>query len=171
MLFHRSESARTVMKFMYLKECATGDLIRFRTDDGKTLWAIAGKKDRAFFPIAVLTGDGAPFVVSAVINGHTIDVFDTFPVLNYGKDFELSPDHLVECEIGDGPLLKTKGSFVMADDDRYLVVGQHRQAGIRYFHLASGDVRGEPGGMLASFKTWMLRISGLAPNPSSLKLV
>jgi hypothetical protein len=129
------------------------------------------KKDRAFSPIAVLSGDHAPFCISAMLNGATIDNFDTYPVLNYGTNYKVSPDHKDQCEIGYGALLKKKGSFVLAGDDQYLVVGKHQQQGVRYFHLASGDLKGEPGGQLATFKSWSLNVPGLDPSVPILQIV
>ena len=154
------------MQLTYLDKCQTGDLIRFRDETDTTRWAIVGKRSNDFHPIAVLSGEGAPFIVSAMINGHTIDVFDTYPVLNYGKEFELHPTHAGEAQIGDAPLLRTKGSLVFADQEKYLVSGVHLQSGVRYFDLKSGDVRGQPGGMIASFKTWSLVHPILAPRHS-----
>lgn len=158
------------MKLLYLNNCSTGDLIRFRTENGSA-WAIVGKMDRAFFPIAVLSGDHSPFCVSAMLNGTTIDNFDTYPVLNYGSNYKISPNHMDQCEIGDGPLLKKKGSFVLAGDDQYLVVGKYPQQGVRYFHLATGDLKGEPGGQLATFKSWALNVSGLDPSVPFLQII
>ena len=133
--------------------------------------AIVGKKNPDIFPIVVVTGAEAPFIVTAVLHGHTIDNFESHPVLNYGNKFELSPDHLGECQIGDSRLFSTKGSFVLANNDRYLVVGRHKQSSTHYFDLSTGEVRSQPGGMLASFKDWTLRISGIGPDTSSMKLV
>ena len=160
------------MKLMYLNECTLGDLIRFRTEDDGSRFAIVGKRDRnVYFPIAVLSGIDAPFLLSAMINGQTLDNFETYPVLNYGREYEIIPGHRGECEIGNGQLLGKKGSYVLAGEEPYLVVGKYRQQGVRYFNPLTGDAVGEPGGMIAVFKTWSLNMSGLQANAPSLEIV
>lgn len=154
------------MHLAYLDDCKSGDLMRFRDDADITHWAIVGRRANGLHPIAVLSGENAPFIVNATEHGHTIDIFDTFPVLNYGNEFELRPSHEDEMQIGDSPLLRTKGALVITDHDKCLVSGIHGQSEIRYFSLNTGDVRGKPGGMIATFKIWSLVHPVFAPHQS-----
>jgi hypothetical protein len=163
-------SLMTDQKLMYVSECATRSLIRFYTEED-ALWGIVGEKSRDYFPILVLSGPEAPFVVGAVLNGHTIDNFNTHPVVNYSADYEIVPAHAGRCQIGaDSQLRKTKGSLVYAGEDRLIAAGLYRQEGINYFNLRSGNTQGAPGGLVASFESWWLNVTSLSSGNEPFKL-
>jgi hypothetical protein len=97
-------------------------------------------------------------------SGHIDGDFDTYAALCYGK-FEILPEHTERCEIGVGPLFTKAGSLILSDDSKSLVVQGKSGKSLRYFDLATGRLRGEPGGSRAAFKAWSLWHDGLGPAP------
>jgi hypothetical protein len=146
---------KSLYEFGFLAECDAGQLVRVKIEESGE-WAIVGARERSMFPLVVLTGHDAPYCINLHQNGHIDGDFDTYAALKCGADYEIVPDHSGPCEIGVGDKFKRSGSFVLADTDRYLVVGGRGQPGRRYFDVASGKLRGEPGGNTAWFAGWML---------------
>lgn len=158
-------------RLMLLGECETRSLIRFYTEE-EAQWGIVGAKLQDYFPVLVLSGPDAPLVVGAMLNGRTIDIFDDYPVVNYGVDYSIAPIHTSRCEIGvDSLLRKTKGSLVYAGEDRLIAAGLYRQEGIKYFELRSGKTQRAPGGHVAAFEGWWLDVPSLSSGKQSFEVL
>jgi|SRR5712671_1465220 len=154
--------SKTSSEFGFLDKCEAGQLVRVKIGSiGE--WAIVGARDRPIFPLVVLTGADSPYCINLYQNGHIDGDFDTYAVLKCGTDYEIVPDHAGPCEIGVGQMFKRAGSLVLADTDRYLVVGQRGQQPTRYFDIATGKLRGEPGGNTAWYAGWTLWSNLLRP--------
>jgi hypothetical protein len=149
-----------------LAKCGPRELIKVKVED-RTEWAIVGAKDPGYFPIIVLTGQSAPFVINVLpIRGD----FETYPVAKYGTKYRLAHDPSGQSRIGNSP--GAAGSLVLAgEDDWYLIVNKFRESGVRWFHLASGKVLGEPGSHRMTFDNWHLCIDGLKAEPSETILI
>src|SRR5262249_18363331 len=141
--------------FGFLEECEPNQLVLVKIEESGE-WAIVGARERSMFPLVVLTGVDAPYCINLHQNGHIEGDFETYAVLKCGTDYEIVPDHTGPCEIGLGQKLKKPGSFVLADADRYPIVGARRQKGMRYFNIATGKLQSEPGGSTAWFAGWTL---------------
>jgi hypothetical protein len=139
-----------------LPQCHALELIRVLGIDAKTVeWAIVGKKAPGYFPVVYLTGENAPFVLDATnapfVNGR--------PVVKYGKAYRLEGDHRKGVEIAEPK--KQAGRMLLAGEDWYLVVNKFNEEGQRWFHVKSGEVKGEPGDHHAEFEGWTLRVEGV----------
>jgi hypothetical protein len=153
-----------------LAMCEPRELVKVKVQDA-TEWAIVGARDPGYFPLIFLTGDNAPFVINVEPNQG--DDFETYPVAKYGtKYYRFVHDPNGPSQIGDGDLSKAAGTHLLTENgDWYLVVNQYRKAGLRWFDLASGKVRGEPGSHRIAFGNWKLFVDGLKPTPSETELL
>jgi hypothetical protein len=151
-----------------LAQCAPRELVQVKVGD-PTEWAIVGAEDPGYFPLIVLSGDGAPFVLNVSPDPGE---FETRAVAKYGTNYRFAFDPMGPCQIGDGTLSKTVGSVVLTDDgDWHLIVNNHMQKGVRWFHLESGKITGEPGLQRIAFGSWSLFIEGLKQEPSEFTLL
>jgi hypothetical protein len=152
-----------------LAQCTVRELIRVKVGNG-TEWAIVGAQDPGLFPLVLLTGKSAPFVVNVPPNDP--GDFETYPVAKYGLDYRFAHDPNGPSEIGDGPLSKTAGSLVLTEaGDWHLIVNQYRQATVRWFELGSGKIVGDRGIRRIAFSNWDLCFEGLRIEPSETILL
>jgi hypothetical protein len=56
---------------------------------------------------------------------------------------------------------KEAGTMLLAGENWYLVTNKHNERGLRWFHVATGELQGEPGTHQAEFSGWKLLIDGL----------
>jgi hypothetical protein len=151
-----------------LAKCSARELVKVKADD-RTEWAIVGARDPGYSPLIFLTGENAPFVVDAEPERSD---FSEHPVAKYGTEYRFVHDPNGPCQIGNDTLSKTVGSLVLTQDgDWHLVVNKYGERGVRWFELASGKVRGEPGSHRIAFGKWDLCVQGLRHEPREITLL
>jgi hypothetical protein len=150
-----------------LARCEPRELVKVKVEE-TTEWGIVGLRSRAYAPLVFLTGKNAPFVIDMFSAGGD---FETYPALKFGTEYRIFPDVTGLCQIGDELLFKRAGSLVLANTDWYLVVNQYRQSGPRWFHLQTGEVRGEPDPHRVAFERWTLWLHGLKAEASDTAVV
>ncbi len=156
--------------FEFLKNCKPCELLRVKIEDSAE-FAILGMSDGQGFQAALVLKENEPaFAINVLESGYMDGDFDRYAALRYGK-FEILPEHTERCEIGVGPLFTKAGSLVLSDGSKSLVVQGKGGKSLRYFDLATGRLRGEPGGSRAAFKAWSLGHDGLAASPPSAWLI
>jgi hypothetical protein len=133
-------------------------------------WAMVGALAPGYFPLIVLTGSDAPFVINVMQDPGD---FERYPVAKYGKEYRFVHDPNGPCQIGDDKLSKTAGSLVLTEDgDWHLVTNnKDRRGDMRWLRLATGQVPGEPGSKRIAFGKWDLLIEGLKHGPSESTLL
>jgi hypothetical protein len=158
------------LSFQFLKDCKPCELLRVKIGDSAEFAILGVNEGHSFQALVVLKEKEAPFAINLLESGHMDGDFETYAALRYGK-VEILPDHTARCEIGVGPLFTKPGSLVLSDDSKSLVVQGKGGKSIRYFDLATGRLRGEPGGSRAAFMAWSLWHDGLGPSAPSVRLV
>ena len=162
-----------MLSFEFLKNCKPGELLRVKINDAAE-FALLGAKEslsHSFQPLVVLKENVPPFAFNLLGSGHMDGDFDTYAALSYGK-FEITPEHTGRCEIGNGPLFTKAGSLILSDGAKSSVVQAKGGKSLRYFDLATGALRGEPGrSKAAAFKSWSLWHGDLAPPAPSSRLI
>jgi hypothetical protein len=89
-------------------------------------------------------------------NGRLAGEFATIPVLAYGKQYALEPDHTGPIVLVAGEMKRIPGRILQAKDDWYLVT-RMEHGGIDYILLnGSGQIHTEPGGERALYSRWRL---------------
>jgi hypothetical protein len=158
------------LSFDFLKNCKPCELLRVKIEDDAEFAILGANEGRGFQALVVLKENEPPFALNLMESGHIDGDFDTYAALRYGK-CEILPEHTERCEIGVGPLFTKAGSLVLSGDSKSLVVQSKGGGSVRYFDLATGKVRGEPGGSRAAFKAWSLWHDGLAPLAPYVRLI
>jgi hypothetical protein len=148
-----------------LPTCGARELVRVvGVDDRSTEWAIVGKGSRDYFPLIYLTGQNAPFVLNAMI----APFLQERPIVKYGTAWRLMADHTKTCSIAT--MSKEAGTMLLAGEDWYLVTNKYNERGQRWFHVATGEVQGEPGNHQAEFSGWKLLIDGLKEKETEIAI-
>jgi hypothetical protein len=158
------------LSFEFLKNCKPCELLRVKIEDAAEFAILGANEGHGLQALVVLKESEPPFAINLLETGHMDGDFDTYAALRYGK-FEILPEHTERCEIGVGPLFTKAGSLVLSEDSKSLVVQSKGGRSVRYFDLATGKVRGEPGGSRAAFKAWSLWHDGLASLAPSARLI
>ena len=158
------------LEFGYLEACEPRELVRVKIEQNGE-WAIVGIRSNNYFPIIVLSGQAAPYIINVIHDGFIDGDFGRYPVLKYGQDYRVVPNHQGRCELGDGTLFKKKGALVLTKAGIYLAAGVNKQSGVRYLDLQNGNLQGEPGGERAAFEGWTLLVDSLAQSGPSYVLV
>jgi hypothetical protein len=158
------------LSFEFLKDCKPCELLRVKVEDTGEFAILGAKEGHGLQVLVVLKENEPPFAINLLESGHIDGDFDTYAALRYGK-CEIIPEHTERCEIGVGPLFTKTGSLVLSDDTKSLVVQAKGGKSVRYFDLATGQLRGEPGGSRAAFKAWSLWHDGLAQSAPSARLI
>jgi hypothetical protein len=160
------ETAMT-LSFEFLKSCKPGELLRVKIEDAAEFAMLGAKEGHSFQALVVIKDNEPPFAINLLESGYMDGDFDTYAALRYGT-CEIIPEHNERCEIGEGSLFTKAGSLILSNESKFLVVQAKGGKSLRYFDLATGMLRGEPGrSKAAAFKAWSLWHGGLvAPTPS-----
>jgi hypothetical protein len=147
-----------------LAKCEARELVQARMGDAVE-WAIVGAKAPGYFPFVVLTGGNSPFVFNLEPDPGD---FERYPVAKYGNKYRFVHDPNGPCQIGDDKLSKAAGSLVFTEEGSWHLVvnNKDRRGDMRWLHLATGKVLGEPGSQRVSFGKWDLFIEGLKHGPT-----
>jgi len=149
----------------FLAKCKPRELVRVKVEDAGQ-WALVGKPDRQYWPIILLSGCQSPLAINVLEGGSVSGDFETYAVLSFGTTHTLRPNYTARCELGVGQLFKKPGAFILSETDEYLIVTEANRQ--RWFDLRTGAVRGEPGGKLAAFASWELRVEDLIDTTPAL---
>jgi hypothetical protein len=86
----------------------------------------------------------------------------------YGTKYRFVHDPNRPCQIGDDKLSKAAGSLVFTEEGSWHLVvnNKDRPIDLKWLHLATGKVLGEPGSHRFAFGKWELCIQGLKHGPS-----
>ena len=157
--------------FVFVNRCSPGDLLRVKINDIAQFSLLGASQAESLRALVVLQDNVPPFVINLLESGRVDGDFETFAALVYGK-CEILPDHFDRCEIGVGPLFSKAGALILADDgSKFLVVETKPRHSIRYFDLTKWELRGEPQGQRAAFKSWSLWHDDLASQTPSVRLL
>jgi hypothetical protein len=158
-------------KFVLLEDCEPRSLIRLNYD-GVTRWAIISpwsKHAANLRLVAILSGDGAPHVENVADDYGMVKLNFNKVVLSYGTDYIITADHAGPCDVREGQIFESKGSFILTETDTFLRLDfpGHKDGGA-FLNLATGEVKSEPGGGRAAFKKWTLWHNSLESAPVAL---
>jgi hypothetical protein len=153
-LTEEADMAVFVPKFEYLGNCKPGQLVRLKEGD-ETQWGITcGNEGRFVAPVLIMTPTEVK-TVNIMEGGRVTGDFDRIPVLVYGTDYNIEPDHTGQVVLVAGEVLKIPGRILQANDDLYLVASS--EAGrVDYVSLPNAKVCSEPGGYRALYSRWRL---------------
>jgi hypothetical protein len=157
-------SATMTMAFAFksFEDLEQGDLIRYSLK-GETRFAIVGRQMDGRWFCCALTGEGAPMLFNAGTGIGVTSDYDALVVLSYGNGFRLLPRHTKACDVGEGPLYRTKGALIVTPTESLIVVPdilRNPPNGLVYFSIEAGqvrtDLRGSKGS--AAFGEWLVEI-------------
>jgi hypothetical protein len=148
-----------VPKFEYLGNCKPGNLVRLKEGD-ETRWAITcGNEGRFVAPVLIMSETEVK-TVNIMDGGRITGGFDVIPVLVYGADFTIEPDHTGPIVLVTGEISKIPGRILQSKEDLYLVAAS--AAGrVEYVSLPGAKVCSEPGGNRALYSRWRLTHKGI----------
>ena len=130
--------AAFVPKFEFLGNCKPGQLVRLREGD-ETRWAITCEVDGRFVAPVLIMSLTEVKTVNIKEGGRVTGDFDRIPVLVYGSDFSIEPDHTGEVVLVAGEISKIPGRILQD-----------------YVALPGAKVCSEPGGYRAMYSRWRL---------------
>jgi hypothetical protein len=151
----------SIPSFRFLEDCKARDLIRIDLG-GRTEWALVRTKNEWIVLVCVVTEQGAPYLFDAAA-GHMGTVKQEYdnPVLWYGQDYSLRPDHAGPCDVNAGPLFGLQGTMLQSDVNTtstlFLCCAfPERGTKMAYYNIGNGTFSAEPGGSRASYGGWSL---------------
>ncbi len=143
-----------VPKFDFLGNCKPGQLVRLKEGD-ETPWAITCEVDGRFVAPVLIMNLTEVKTVNIKEGGRITGDFDRIPVLVYGPDFSVEPDHTGQIVLVAGEISKIPGRILQAKEEFYLVAAS--EAGrVDYVALPGAKVCSEPGGYRALYSRWRL---------------
>jgi hypothetical protein len=93
--------------------------------------------------------------VNIMDGGRVTGGFDRIPVLEYGPDFTIEPDHTGPIVIVTGDISKIPGRILQSKDEFYLMASTEG-ARMDYVSLPGAKVCSELGGARALYSRWRL---------------
>jgi hypothetical protein len=146
------------LSFGLLQDCENRELVRLK-HNGVTKWAIVSKmqKDASNLRIAILPGDKAPYLAIAADDmGIPTSDFRS-PVLRYGTDYTITPDHAGPCDVGEGQIFGSKGSYILTDTETLLRLDDPTPKDrVAFLNVGTGALAREPKRGRAAFQKWTL---------------
>jgi len=141
-------------KFEFLGNCKPGQLVRLKEGD-ETRWAITCDVESRFVAPVLIMSLTEVKTVNVMEGGRVTGDFDRIPVLVYGSDFSIEPDHTGQIVLVAGEISKIPGRILQAKEEFYLVAAS--EAGrVDYVALPGAKVCSEPGGNRALYSRWHL---------------
>jgi hypothetical protein len=148
-----ADMAVFVPKFEFLGNCKSGQLVRLKEGD-ETRWAITCEVDGRYVAPVLIMGLREVKTVNIMEEGRITGDFDRIPVLVYGADFSIEPDHTGQIVLA-GEISKMPGRILQAKEELYVVAAS--EAGrVDYVALPGAKVCSEPGGYRALYSRWRL---------------
>jgi hypothetical protein len=121
----------------------------------ETRWGITCGTDGRFSAPVLIISPTEVKTVNIKEGGRITDDFDRIPVLVYGTDYTIEPDHTGQIVLVAGEISKIPGRILQANDEIYLVALS--EAGrVDYVALPTAKVCSEPGGYRALYSRWRL---------------
>src|SRR5260370_35024526 len=115
-----ADMAVFVPKFEFLGNCKSGQLVRLKEGD-ETRWAITCEVDGRYVAPVLIMSLREVKTVNIMEGGPITGDFDRIPVLAYGSDFSIEPDHTGQIVLVAGEISKTPGRILQAKEELYLV--------------------------------------------------
>src|SRR6266446_5860811 len=112
--------AAFVPKFEFLGNCEPGQLVRLKVGD-ETRWAITCKIEGRFVAPVLIMSLTEVKTVNIMEEGRFTGDFDRIPVLVYGSDFSIEPDHTGQIVLVAGDISRIPGRILQANEELYLV--------------------------------------------------
>src|SRR5712691_7042733 len=143
-----------IPKFEYLGNCQSGELVRLKVRD-ESQWAIMCAVDGHFVRPVMILSPTEVKTVNIAEDGRIVGDFDRIPVLSYGKDYTIEPDHSGQIILVAGDISKIPGRILQSKDEWFLVAaaeGGHMD----YVSLKDAKACSEPGGPRALYSRWRL---------------
>ena len=90
------------ISFGIIQDCKPLELIRLNVE-GSAQWAIVGKPENAYRPLGAFVYEETSYRLLNVSDGMlgVVHAFD-HPIVRYGMDYEIVPDHAGPCCINEG---------------------------------------------------------------------
>jgi hypothetical protein len=149
-----ADMAAFVPKFEFLGNCESGQLVRLKEGD-ETRWAITCQVEGRFAAPVLIISPTEVKTVNIKEGGRITGDFGWIPVLVYGPDFTIEPDHTGQIVLVAGDISKTPGRILQAKEELYLVAAS--EAGrVDYVALRGARVCSEPSGDRALYSRWRL---------------
>jgi hypothetical protein len=143
-------------QFKFIGDCAPGELVRMRTGEQETSWAIYCAAQSRFVHCAAVLGAGGATAVNLYDQGQLARDFATIPVLAYGNGYAIAPDHGGPVTIMTRETPKIPGAILQAKGD-YFLMTKMESGSFDYLLLdGSGKILSEPGGERAIYGRWRL---------------
>jgi hypothetical protein len=143
-----------VPKFEFLGDCKPGQLVRLKEGD-ETRWAITCEIEGRFAVPVLIMSLTEVRTMNIMEGGRVTGDFDRIPVLVYGSDFGIEPDHTGQIVLVAGEISKIPGRILQTKEELYLVAAS--EAGrVDYVTLPGAKVCSEPGGYRALYSRWRL---------------
>jgi hypothetical protein len=137
-----------------LENCKPGQLVRLKEGD-ETRWAITYEIEGRFVAPVLIMSLTEVKTVNIREGGRVTGDFDRIPVLVYGSDFSIEPDHTGQIVLVAGEISKIPGRILQAKEELYLVAAS--EAGrVDYVALLDATACSEPGGYRALYSRWRL---------------
>jgi hypothetical protein len=150
-----------VPKFEFLDKCKAGDLVRLKVGDEYPWGIMCARPERHVAPVLILSPTGVK-TINIMENGRITGDFDTIPVLVYGADYMIEPDHSGQITLVAGQMPKSPGRILQGKrdeetKDEFYLAATAEGRGTDYVSLM-GDAKAcsEPGGMRALYSRWRL---------------
>jgi hypothetical protein len=109
----------TFPQLKYLADCEPGELVRLQVGN-EARWAIRCARTGQIEPVLIL-GSTEIKTVNIREGGRITGDFDTIPVLAYGTDYTIEPDHSGPITILVRDAKQIPGRIVQAESGLYLV--------------------------------------------------
>lgn len=148
-----------VPKFQYLGDCKPGHLVRLKEGD-ETRWAITCEAGGRFVAPVLIASETEVKTVNIMEEGRITGDFDRIPVLVYGTDFTIEPDHTGQVVLVAGDISRIPGRILQSKEDLYLVASSGGGR-LDYVSLPGAKVCSEPGGNRALYSRWRLTHKGI----------
>jgi hypothetical protein len=143
-----------IPKFEFLGNCKAGELVRLKEGDD-TRWGImCGLEGHFVAPVLIMSPTEVK-TVNIMEGGRITGDFDRIPVLVYGTDYTIEPDHTGQIVLVAGEISKIPGRILQSKDELYLVASAEGGR-VDYVSLATAKVCAEPGGNRALYSRWRL---------------
>src|SRR6266436_6800935 len=143
-----------VPKFEYLGNCKPGELVRLKLGD-EFPWGIMCRRAGHYVAPVLILGPTEVKTVNIMEGGRITGDFDRIPVLVYGTDYTIEPDHTGQIVLVAGEISKIPGRILQSKDELYLVASAE-SGRVDYVSLATAKVCSEPGGNRALYSRWRL---------------
>jgi hypothetical protein len=151
-----------VPKFEYLGNCKPGELVRLKVGDESRWGIMCSRAGHHVAPVLILSATEVK-TVNIMEEGRITGDFDRIPVLVYGKDYMIEPDHSGPITLVAGEMAKIPGRILQAKryeseaKDEFYLVATAEGRGTDYVSLM-GDAKActEPGGCKALYSRWRL---------------